>query len=316
VKKTIYLPFEQAREFARGLGLKNTAEWFLYCKGELAQRMQSSYTPRITVPSVRLLREFRVLSIEDKPADIPTSPNIIYEDKGWDSWGDWLDTGNVCYRKHLPFEEARKIARSLGLNNSREWFLYCKDKMKTPNVSHQLPKEIPRQPHRKYKDKGWISWENWLDRKTHYRSFKKAREFARSLRLTKCEDWFYYCSDNFQKTHFKPKLPKDIPRQPQKFYKKMGCWVSWPDWLGYEVKISQSRLRAGKTQYHSFEEARKFVHSLSLKSYSEWRLYCRGKMPEKGGKPKYIHSRPATFYGYKGWKGFEDWLGINSKKKK
>jgi len=52
--------FEEAREFARALKLKNLKEW-----REFAQ-------------SDRL------------PQDIPTAPEQAYEDKGWKGIGDWL----------------------------------------------------------------------------------------------------------------------------------------------------------------------------------------------------------------------------------
>ena len=149
-----------------------------------------------------------------------------------------------------------------------------------------------------------------------YLPFIEARKFARSLGLKTRQDWDSRYTGSPQKKKTISELPTDIPRQPKKYYEKRGCWISWPDWLGSEDKISQSRLRVGQIQYRSFEEARKFARSLCLKSLIEWRLYCRRKMPEKEEKPKDIHSRPATLYGYKGWKGFEDWLGTNSKRKK
>jgi hypothetical protein len=304
--KIAYLSFEEAREFARSLGLRSSAEWFLYCRGKLAHGIPSSYYPRITTPSLRVRQEFR----GDKPIDIPTTPHIVYRNKGWDSWGDWLDTDILRSRKHLPFEEAREFARSLGLEGSRKWFLYCKGEINAPNVNHQLPKEIPRQPHRKYKEKGWVSWEDWLDRKSPYRSFEEARGFARSLGFAKYQDWLDCYSGDPLKNKFKPKLPKDIPRQPHKFYRDKG-WIGPADFLGYG-----DRLAVGNIQYRSFEEARGFARSLGLKSHIEWRLYCRGKMPRKGKIPQDIHSRPATFYQSKGWENFEDWLGIDDKNKK
>ena len=40
--------------------------------------------------------------------------------------------------------------------------------------------------------------------------------------------------------------------------------------------------RLAKLSWRPFEEARAFVHSLQLKSYTEWRKYCQGQLP---GKP-------------------------------
>jgi len=63
--------------------------------------------------------------------------------------------------------------------------------------------------------------------------------------------------------------PADIPNNPERTYKKE--WKGWGNWLGTELTKN--------IEYRGFEEARKFVHSLGLKSKTEWDAYCRtGKM--------------------------------------
>ena len=57
--------FNQARKFARGLGLKSEKYWRLFSKS----------------PGM--------------PNDIPVTPNQVYRDKGWRGMGDWLGTGNI-----------------------------------------------------------------------------------------------------------------------------------------------------------------------------------------------------------------------------
>ena len=60
-----YRPFEEARTFARSLGLKSGVEWKQYGQGVLA-------------------------GYEPKPVDIPAKPIKVYRDQGWVSMGDWL----------------------------------------------------------------------------------------------------------------------------------------------------------------------------------------------------------------------------------
>jgi len=67
-----------------------------------------------------------------------------------------------------------------------------------------------------------------------------------------------------------------------------------------------------KRKFCTFQEARKFARSLGLKSVLEWRQYSKGEMPEKGKRPKDIHSTPDRIYKNKGWKGYGDWLGIDN----
>jgi len=59
-----------------------------------------------------------------------------------------------------------------------------------------------------------------------------------------------------------------------------------------------------KKQYRSFEEARKFVRSLGIKSQRQWTAYCKS-----GKKPKDIPTNAQRFYKNKGWKNYGDWLG-------
>jgi hypothetical protein len=58
-------PFEDAREFARSLGLKDLGEWTAYVKG-------------------------RVRHLGRLPADIPACPHVDYCDRGFVDYDDWL----------------------------------------------------------------------------------------------------------------------------------------------------------------------------------------------------------------------------------
>lgn len=101
-----YRPFEEAREFARSLGLKNSDEWRAW--GRRGER----------------------------PLDIPSNPNTTYR-AHWSGWGDWLRSEDAPSRWR-SFEEAREYARSLGLKGSPQWREYC--------MSGQRPHDIPAAP--------------------------------------------------------------------------------------------------------------------------------------------------------------------------
>jgi hypothetical protein len=57
--------FEEARDFARCLGLRSQMEWKQYAKGELK-------------------------GFDARPDDIPSNPYDKYRHEGWISWPDWL----------------------------------------------------------------------------------------------------------------------------------------------------------------------------------------------------------------------------------
>jgi hypothetical protein len=259
-----YRPFEEARDFARGLGLKGSGKWYFYCKSG------------------------------KKPDDIPRRVSDVYKGKGWVSWGDWLGTGYVAHnlRRYRPFEEARAFARGLGLRNGDEWRFYCK--------SGKKPDDIPCNADGAYKGEGWVSWGDWLgtgfvaNRSRRYRPFEEARAFVRGLGLRGQEEWKDYCTSG--------KKPDDIPRRVSDVYKGKG-WVSLGDWLGTGFVATLSR------EYRPFEEARAFVRGLGLRGQEEWKDYCTS-----GKKPDDIPSHANEVYEGKGWVGMRDWLGNVSKK--
>ena len=64
-----YRPFEEAREWAQGLGLKSMTEW----------------------------REFTKSG--NLPPDIPSASHRVYRDEGWAGIRDWLGTEQPAGRK-------------------------------------------------------------------------------------------------------------------------------------------------------------------------------------------------------------------------
>jgi superfamily II DNA or RNA helicase len=153
IPRVNWLPFTQAREFARSLRFKGEHEWRAWRK-----------TP-------------------DKPADIPTNPNKVYAE--WKSWGDWLGTRRFRNVDWRPFTQAREFARKLGFKSSGEWRAWCK----TPG---KRPLDIPSSPSEAYPEE-WKGWGDWLGtgnfRNVDWRPFTQAREFARSLGFKSSVEW-------------------------------------------------------------------------------------------------------------------------------
>lgn len=319
-KNQDYLPFSEAREFVRKLGLKNVRDWRKYLK------------------------------TGKKPINIPASPNTIYKD-GWKGYQDWLgnEGGQTRYRTFLSFTESKKAIQQLGLQKRVEWKEYCKSSKKPSNIpsypdmaykkewkgwhdwlgygpknskygrfrefvearnfvrqlkiwglkgwteycqSGKKPKDIPSHPEKTYKNewKGWVDWTGINRTKQKFsklRSFKDAREFVRSLNLKTGREWKEYCKSGNK--------PKDIPATPHVIY--IDEWKGLGDW------ISSEPLTRGRRNFRAFKEARKFVQQLGLKSGMEWQEYCRS-----GNKPHDIPWNPSSTYKSE-WKGIGDWLG-------
>ena len=221
------------------------------------------------------------------PKNIPRNPQgIVSYKKEWKGWEDFLGKPTISkkFREVLDFKNAKKIIHKLNIKSQRGWNSYCK--------SGKKPNNIPANPRIVYK-KQWKGWGDWLGTgnkqpgTTNWKNFQDARKFARSLKFKKGTEW-----DNFCKSK---KLPSDIPKTPQTVYKKE--WKGMPDWLG--TGFIPQRFR----KYRSFQDARKFVHSLRIKTKDDWIKYTKS-----GVKPDDIPTNPVRTYK-KEWMNWSDWLG-------
>ena len=57
----------------------------------------------------------------------------------------------------MPFDEALAVVHSAGIRNRREWGVWCK--------SGARPANMPADPAKHYKDKGWQGWKHGWQRK-------------------------------------------------------------------------------------------------------------------------------------------------------
>lgn len=181
-KRYKFRSFEEARGFARELGLPSTTEWRAYCAGP------------------------------ERPRDIPTNPNIAFRDQ-WKGWGDWLGTGNTK-NSFLPFDEARRITRSFGLRTMAQYYDAVRSRV--------LPHGVPKDPRAAYLNSGWQNWGDWLgtfnlsttEKRRNLRPFAEAAEFAKSLGLRSKTEWFQWTKSGNR--------PDDIPANPATHIKEMA----------------------------------------------------------------------------------------------
>lgn len=139
-----------------------------------------------------------------------------------------------------------------------------------------------------YKGMGdWLGTGNVAPTKRVWRPFVEARSYIRSLKLQDQDDWLVYRKSG--------KRPTDIPANPDVAY--LAEFESYGDWVGND------NIHRGKITYRPFTEARTFVRALGLKSYKQWKEYCRS-----GKKPPDIPSDPRRRYPGE-YKSIANWLG-------
>jgi hypothetical protein len=137
----------------------------------------------------------------------------------------------MAFRVNLPFEEAKKIVQSERIESVAQY-------KKWHNLNK--PAGIPKRPDRAYY-KDFTTWNNFLGnnnpfpiiRKT-YRSFIEARAFAQSLNISTKQQWLDKNDDE--------KVPNDIPRRPDLYYRNKDEWVSWANFLGLTLLSKEETI--------------------------------------------------------------------------
>jgi hypothetical protein len=187
--------------------------------------------------------------------------------------------------KFCSFSNARKFVHTLGLKNTTDWKNYSKSKNK--------PADIPANPSQAYEGKGWKGVPDWLgngnisnkDRK--YVTYEECQNVIQKLGITKQTEWEKYWKSN--------KKPINIPSHPDRKYKE---WKGLGDLLGTGTISSRNR------EYLPFEDTRKFVQKLGIKTAKEWHVYSKS-----GKKPKDIPTKPYVTYKNNGWISWGEFLG-------
>ena len=120
------LTFEEARKIVKSFNLKSTKEWTEFCNSK------------------------------NKPSNIPNRPSAVYKDKGWISWGDWFGTNTIAHfnKEYISFEELKNLVIKNEIKSQIQWNNFYK------NLT--IKNNIPSNPQRTYKNKGWINWADFL----------------------------------------------------------------------------------------------------------------------------------------------------------
>jgi hypothetical protein len=104
----MYRPFEEARKYARDLGLKNQLEWQQWSKSG------------------------------QRPDDIPSAPNEVYEGQ-WRGWGDWLGAVNMWTSRTL-LSFLKDLRPRLPQLEERELYLIIQQGGMMPGLRRALGK--------------------------------------------------------------------------------------------------------------------------------------------------------------------------------
>jgi superfamily II DNA or RNA helicase len=331
--------FAEARDFVRSLGLSSHVEWWKWTTGRLRRATLGNLPPDIPVGPERvyleewkswadwlghsrriggwrnfndarkyarslnltsrkqwaaLTRDRASMNRERLPEDIPSEPSNVY--KEWIGWWDWLGTANRRGR-WLPFADARVLGRKLGLTSEAQFIRWRRGLLKHRVKS---PIDMPMHPDRVYSD--FVSWPDFLDfTPVSWLPFDQAREFVRRQKLQSQIEYREWSTGRLSRGGLSPK-PDGIPANPDQIYADK--------WRGINDFIGTPKRRGTDHIWRPFEEARRYVRSLKLSSYTEYRQWSKGKLKNKPVFPNDIPAHPYGIYGEEeAWRGMPDFLG-------
>ena len=188
--------------------------------------------------------------------------------------------------KYLPFADAREFVHNLALESRSQWREYCNTGRK--------PSDIPSSPSTYYENE-WKDWGDWLGTGTlspknkKFLPFDEAKKLVQALNLRSIAQWNDYCKSGRKQA--------GLPTNPSSSYKEFG-------------KVGVTGLVPGRVAnqnrvYRNFEDARRFVQLLGIKTSRQWVQYSKSY-----NKPPDIPSGPDDVYKTD-WKGWGDWLGTD-----
>ncbi len=175
------------------------------------------------------------------------------------------------------YDDAKKFIKKFKIDNVKK---YNKEIKKI-----NLPIDIPRSPQTSYKNKGWVSWGDYLGNKNValqkkiFLSYDEAKKIVHSLNYKSASTW--------RKEAKKGMTPIKIPKDPADTYKKQGSWVSWGDFLG------NNKISTNLKKYLSYHDAKKEMKRLNIKNWNDF------KNAKKNNLIKNIYSS-AKYY--------DDWI--------
>lgn len=216
------------------------------------------------------------------PDFISPYPNATYLHRGWISWGDFLNTGFIHYginsKNYITYNEAKLWCYENNIKNMKEY-------------SQKFDRKfLPPQPKIFYKEKGWLSFEDFFNISHYMRSSKTKISYS---------ELKYWCELNKIKTRndYTIKRLENFPTTPESFFKNE--WKSWYIFLNKE----KSKL------YLSYEEIRELNLNNNLLNFSQYEKYRKKNKIDNIPHGNYVEK----YYLNKGWVSASDFFNSEYK---
>jgi very-short-patch-repair endonuclease/DNA-directed RNA polymerase subunit H (RpoH/RPB5) len=218
--------------------------------------------------------EWRNWIKDNKQYKIPYNPDIYYKNSGWINWKHFL---NKDFKLNfISYLEAKEILKKYNIKNNIEFKNWIKD-----NKQYKIPKA----PQITYKEKGWISWGDFLSTDNVYKKnfieYKKAVEILKKYNLKNQIEYISLIKNK--------KI--ELPTNPHTYYKE---WISWNDYL------SSDTINNFNKEFINYEESKEILKYLNIKNVKDFLKR----------RPNNIPVNPNSHYKDE-WISWGEYLGTN-----
>lgn len=259
------------------------------CNGRIADNLKiylSYEDAKLFLSTLNLAssKEYKEWWRKEKPNNLPSNAENTYKKQNvWVSWEDFLGFDrkgvifNQCSERWMPFDKLKELVCSLRLSSGTEfkqWQLGC-------GIEN-----VPSCPDVVYKNLGlWNGWNDFLGTAKRvgidFKSYEDAKSYLRQYSFKSFSEYREWHKNN---THI------NIPANPEQYYKKCGTWVSMSDYLG------NNNIK--NKVYSSYEDAKKIVSNIGLKSVVEYIQWWKNERPQNiPRKPEKVYLTDWTCWG-------------------
>lgn len=140
-------------------------------------------------------------------------------------------------KETYPYHLAKQIVQTQGITSKKDFERWW---------NFNQPRGVPKKPDIIYKrEMGAFTWGDFLgiknefpEHQMNYRSYEECKKFVYTLGLKNSLEWYKFVKQK--------EKPIDIPSAPMHYYGKHGKWISWKDFLGYDISKRHEYLMQTK----------------------------------------------------------------------
>jgi very-short-patch-repair endonuclease len=173
--------------------------------------------------------------------DVPKNPNIVYKNTGWVSWSDWFGFKSKSDSSKINLDELLSIIKENNIDTREKYY-------KITKILY-----IPTNPLSKFNLNKWsdilLPKIKKADKK--FLNYDDAKKIINKFNIRSQSEWYKLCKLG--------KIPKNIPKTPNKLY---NDWVSWNEWLGHKTTTHKKFL--------PYIKAIDYIKNLGLTSLNEY----------------------------------------------